>query len=407
MYAQYLDKAVRLSATLKQTTKNTKRMNNLRKMKIAIIGGGIGGLTTALALKQNGQEVTVYESATEIKPVGAGIVMANNAMQVFDKLGIRKKIESAGYKISTIKITDAQLNTISASDLTKFENKYGVYNVAIHRADLQNILADETGFQNLQLSKRLLKIEQENDFKLTFDDNTSIMADIVIGADGIKSTVRNQLFGTGSIRDTKQRCWRGVTEFDWSSKYNHEAFEAWGKGKRFGFVKISDKNVYWFAVINENLIKDNSNITELFKDFHPEIVKLISETQNDKIIFSDIIDLQPINQWQKGKVCLIGDAAHATTPNMGQGACQAVEDAYVLGKLFGQGKSAEEVFAQYEKLRMGKAHFIVNTSWTIGKVAHFQNSVAVWLRNALVKRIPKSANENQMDKVFNIEYEIA
>lgn len=376
-------------------------------MKIAIIGGGIGGLTTALALKQNGQEVTVYESATEIKPVGAGIIMANNAMQVFDKLGVRKKIESAGHKISNIKITDAQLNTITASDLTKFENKYGVYNVAIHRAELQNILANEIGFQNIQLSKRLLKIQQESSFKLTFDDNTSIDADIVIGADGIKSTVRNELFGKGNIRDTKQRCWRGITKFDWTSKYSHEAFEAWGKGKRFGFVKISDKEVYWYAVINESLRKNNANITELFKDFHPEIRKIISETQNDKIIFNDIIDLQPINQWQKGKVCLIGDAAHATTPNMGQGACQAVEDAYVLGKLFGKGKSAEDVFAQYERLRMGKAHFIVNTSWTIGKVAHFQNNVAVWLRNTLVKIMPKSANEKQLDKVFNIDYKIA
>lgn len=289
-------------------------------MKIVIIGGGIGGLTTALALKQNGKEVTVYESATEIKPVGAGIVMANNAMQVFEKLGVRKKIESAGHKISNIKITDTQLNTIATSDLTKFETKYGVYNVAIHRAELQKILANEIGSQNIQLSKRLLKTEQKSNFKLTFDDNTSINADIVIGADGIKSTIRNELFGNGgTIRDTKQRCWRGVTEFDWTSKYNHEAFEAWGKGKRFGFVKISHKKVYWFAVINETLRKDNVSITELFKDFHPEIVKIISETQNDKIIFNDIIDLQPINQWQKGKVCLIGDAAHATTPNMGQG----------------------------------------------------------------------------------------
>ena len=376
-------------------------------MKIAIIGGGIGGLTTALALKQAGQEVTVYESATEIKPVGAGIVMANNAMQVFDKLGVRKKIENAGHKISNIKITDAQLNTIAASELTKFENKYGVYNVAVHRAELQNILANAIGFQNIQLSKRLLKIQQESNFKLTFDDNTSINADIVIGADGIKSTVRNQLFGTGNIRDTKQKCWRGVTEFDWTSKYSHEAFEAWGKGKRFGFVKISDKKVYWYAAINEMLKKNNADIRGLFKEFHPEVVKIISETPKDKIIFSDIIDLKPINQWQKGKVCLIGDAAHATTPNMGQGACQAVEDAYVLGKLFGQGKSVEEVFTQYEKLRMEKAHFIVNTSWTIGNVAHLHNSVTVWLRNVLVKTIPKSVNEKQLEKVFNIEYDIA
>jgi 2-polyprenyl-6-methoxyphenol hydroxylase-like FAD-dependent oxidoreductase len=95
-------------------------------MKIAIIGGGIGGLTTALALQKNNLDVTIYESAPEIKPVGAGIIMANNAMQIFDKLGIRHKIEKAGHKISTIKITDPQLKTLSDVQLNTFENKYGV-----------------------------------------------------------------------------------------------------------------------------------------------------------------------------------------------------------------------------------------------------------------------------------------
>lgn len=373
-------------------------------MKIAIIGGGIGGLTTALALKQIGKKITVYESASEIKPVGAGIVMANNAMQVFEKLGIRHKIELAGRKISQIKITDAQLQTLSASELTHFEKQYGVYNVAIHRADLQHILANEIGFENIQLSKRLSKIEQGENINLAFEDGTNIEADIVIGADGIKSVVRNQLFAKGNIRDTKQRCWRGVSEFDWTSKYNNEAFEAWGKGKRFGFVKISDNKVYWFAVINESLLGEHKNIDKSFQEFHPEILKIISETPKDNIIFNDIMDLQPITQWQKGKVCLIGDAAHATTPNMGQGACQAVEDAYVIGKLFEQNLSVEEVFSRYEKIRMKKAHYIVNSSWKIGKVAHFENPLAIMLRNALLKIIPDSVNEKQMERVFSIDY---
>lgn len=373
-------------------------------MKIAIIGGGIGGLTTALALKQNGLKVTVYESTNEIKPVGAGIVMANNAMQIFDKLGVRQKIENAGRKISNIKITDTQLSTISDGNLDKFERKFGVYNVAIHRADLQRILAEEIGFENIQLSKRVLKIDQSSDYTLTFEDGTSAKHEVIIGADGIKSTVRNQLFGGGTIRNTKQRCWRGVSEFEWASKYNEEAIEAWGKGKRFGFVKINDKKVYWYAVINESLMKDNASILDLFKEFHPEILQMISETPKDKIIFNDIIDLYPIHKWYNGKVCLIGDAAHATTPNMGQGACQAVEDAYVIGKLFKQGKSVEDIFFQYERLRMKKAHFIVNASWRIGKIAHFENNFAVWLRNTLLKTIPESVNEKQLDRIFNIDY---
>lgn len=154
------------------------------------------------------------------------------------------------------------------------------------------------------------------------------------------------------------------------------------------------------------MMKENYDLADLFNEFHPEIVKIINKTPKDNIIFSDIKDLQPINQWQKGKVCLVGDAAHATTPNMGQGACQAIEDAYVIGKLFGQEKSVEAVFTQYEKLRLEKAHYIINTSWTIGKVAHYENSIAIWVRNFLVKNTPINIVEKQLNKVFSIEYNI-
>ncbi|MDN3691087.1 FAD-dependent oxidoreductase [Chryseobacterium tructae] len=373
-------------------------------MKIAIIGGGIGGLTTALALQKNNLDITIYESAPEIKPVGAGIIMANNAMQVFDKLGIRHKIEKAGHKISTINITDPQLKTLSNVQLSKFEHKYGVYNIAIHRGDLQMILAEEIGFENIELSKRLSKIEQENGYKLTFEDGTITNADVVIGADGIKSVVRHQILNMGKTRSSQQKCWRGVDEFDWTAKYDHQAYEAWGKGKRFGFVRINDQKVYWYAVVNENLVKNPNTLTELFAEFNPEVPKMISETPKEKIFVSDIIDLEPIFQWQKDRVCLIGDAAHATTPNMGQGACQAIEDAYILGKLFGEGMNVDEVFIQYEKLRMKKAHYIVNTSSTIGKVSHYENRLVIWLRNTLLKATPNSINEKQMEKVFDISY---
>lgn len=373
-------------------------------MKIAIIGGGIGGLTTALALQKNNLNVTVYESAPEIKPVGTGIIMANNAMQVFDKLGIRHKIENAGHKISTIKITDPQLKTLSDVQLNKFESKYGVHNAAIHRGDLQIILAKEIGFENIQLSKRLAKIEKNEDYRLTFEDGTITNADVIIGADGIKSLVRNQIMNIGKLRYYGQKCWRGVADLDWATQYKHQAYEAWGKGRRFGFVRINHRKVYWYAVVNETLVKKSNNLTELFTDFNADVVRMILETPKENIFMSDIIDLEPISQWQKDRVCLIGDAAHATTPNMGQGACQAIEDAYILGKLFGEGKIVEEVFSQYENLRMKKVHYIVNTSASIGKISHYENTLAVWLRNTLIKTIPNSINEKQMEKVFDITY---
>ncbi|HRN94682.1 MAG: FAD-dependent monooxygenase [Chitinophagales bacterium] len=371
--------------------------------RFTIIGAGIGGLTAALALKQAGLQPLIYESAPEIKPVGAGILLASNAMQVFDKLGVRGKIENAGCKVSKIRITDAKLTTISESELEKFEQQFGVYNVAIHRADLQKILAEEIGFQNIQLSKRLLNIESGNTLKLIFDYGTSVQSDVVIAADGIKSLVRNKVFNTGTLRDSTQRCWRGVCEIELPTNYNQVAIEAWGKGKRFGFVKISEKKIYWYAVINESLMR-KASLGELFQEFHEDVLHIISRTPEDKIFYSEIFDLQPITQWQKGKVCLLGDAAHATTPNMGQGACQAIEDAYTLGKLFQEAKSTEDVFAKYEKLRIKKAHFVVNTSWQIGKIAHYENDFAIWFRNFIVKSIPKSINEKQLQKVFDISY---
>lgn len=371
-------------------------------MKIVIIGAGIGGLTTALALKSQGHDVTVYEGAPQIKPVGAGIIMANNAMQIFDKLGVRRKVEAAGRKISSIKITDEKLRTLSDGDLSKFENQYGVYNVAIHRGELLKILVDGIGMENIQLSKRLIRVETGSPHRLFFDDGSQVNCDVLIGADGIKSVVRNQVFGSGVIRDTKQRCWRGVSEFDSTEKYNQEAFEAWGRGKRFGFVKISEKKVYWYAVSDNSLIGNGRDIGDLFYEFHPDVLQIISETPKQQIIFSDIIDLKPLHGWQKGKVCLIGDAAHATTPNIGQGACQAVEDAYTISKLLGEMGNIEDVFFKYEKIRKEKAHFIANTSWIIGKVAHFRNPIAVWFRNQLLRITPKSTNEKQLEKIFNI-----
>lgn len=370
---------------------------------ITIIGAGIGGLTTALTLQQKGLRPVIYESAPEIRPVGAGIIMASNAMQVFRQLGIHEKIENAGYRVSQVKITDEKLRTLSAMDLSRYENTYGVHNVAIHRADLQKILAGEIGSDHIHLSKRLTHIREDETYTLTFKDGSTVHSEVVIGADGIRSVVREQLLGPGEIRDTGQRCWRGVVNMELPARYAHEANEAWGKGKRFGFVKINARQVYWYAVVNARLVKQNDMpLADLFREFHPDIIRIIAGTPEENLFFSDIIDLKPIYQWHRRNACLIGDAAHATTPNMGQGACQAVEDAYTIGKLLQPGKSMETVFAGYEKARIKKAHTIVNRSWKMGQMAHWENPVAAWFRNTLMKSIPSPVSEKQLGKVFDI-----
>lgn len=373
--------------------------------RIAIIGAGIGGLTTALAFKQKGLNVIVYESAAEIKPVGAGIGIANNAMQIFKKLGIHEKIENADVKVSSMNITDHKLQLLSLIDLKEFEVKYGVCNVSIHRAVLQNILAEEIGFENIKLSKRLLKIEQNENVKLFFEDGSIETADVVIAADGIKSVVRNQLFDPSQIRDTNQICWRGVSKVSLSKDYSNKAVEAWGKGKRFGFVQVNDQDIYWYAVVNESLINQHDdNLHDLFADFNNDVLNIIENTSDDTVIKNRIIDLKPIHNWFNKKVCLLGDSAHATTPNLGQGACQAIEDAYLLAEIYKEDKPIEAVFKEYQKLRIKKTHLIVNSSWRIGKIAHIENSFLIFSRNLLMRCVPTSINNKQLQSIFNIDY---
>lgn len=371
-------------------------------MKTAIIGAGIGGLTTALALKQNGQQAIIYEGVPEIKPVGAGIILANNAMQVFKKLGLQEKIEKAGNKISCMKITDPQLNNISVVDLSAYEKKYSVQNVAIHRGELQKILANEVGYNNINLSKRLLKIEKSELFKLTFEDNSTTESNIVIGADGIKSVVRNQLFEENKLRNANQKCWRGICEMDLPQKYDQELNEAWGKGKRFGFVKIGKQKLYWYALADsKNIKQDEVDLGAMFSEFHSDILKIISAADKEQVIINDILDLKPIYKWQSENVCLIGDAAHATTPNIGQGACQAIEDAFVLSECLHK-YGITKAFSEYQKLRLPKAHRIVKTSWIIGNMAHLQNPVFIGLRNQILRLMPSSVNRRQNEQLFQL-----
>jgi 2-polyprenyl-6-methoxyphenol hydroxylase-like FAD-dependent oxidoreductase len=374
------------------------------KTDISIIGAGIGGLTTALILKQKKIEVKIYEGSPAIKPVGAGIILANNAMQVMKKLGLQEKLEKVGNKLSCMKITDINLKPISVTDLSFFEQKYKVSNLAIHRGELQRILAETIGYEHINLSKRVLEIEKKDYYNLTFDDGSSLETQTIIGADGIKSIIRNQLFEKTKIRNANQICWRGIAEIDLPKKYHNELNEAWGKGKRFGFVKISATKVYWYALINTpKQVDSQANLLNLFQEFHTDILNIIETTPSNQIIFSEITDLTPIKKWYQDNLCLIGDAAHATTPNLGQGACQAIEDAYILGKCLEENHDMQEAFEAYNFRRIKKAHTIVNTSWQIGKLAEFDSDLGVWFRNKLMGLLPKSLNMRQMEMIFNIE----
>ncbi|ERJ59060.1 FAD-dependent monooxygenase [Sphingobacterium paucimobilis] len=371
-------------------------------MKVAIIGAGIGGLTTALALKKHNIPFTIFEAAAELKPVGAGIILANNAMQVFRNLGIHTEIERVGNPLYFTTLSEPDFSPLTRVDLKPFEQQFGVQNHTIHRAELHKILIEAVGEKNIKLNKRLKNVANEkHQFLMKFEDGAEETYEYLIGADGIKSKVRSILFNYQEYRDSGQLCWRGVTEFEIPKDYRHELVEAWGKSKRFGFVPLRDNRVYWYLLIDKTIGALSSSPLEFAGDFIPMAEAVMRKTPEEKIIATEIYDLKPYSDWSQSNVCLIGDAAHATTPNLGQGACQAIEDAHALYRLLSENDLKTSI-QLYPKVRLKKAHSIVNKSWQVGKIAHWSKQPGIFLRNALMRATPHKTNQKMMLNYFRI-----
>lgn len=375
----------------------------------AIIGAGIGGLTTALAFEKLNIPYHLYEKAEDINAIGAGIWLAPNALKVYEWLGILDQVKNAGNSIDRIIIATADLQTLTDSKQDEAKEEYGYSTVAIHRAELQKVLANNVASSNISWEKGLKSYtETKEGVELQFLDATTTIVNYLIGADGINSVVRKQLFPKSKIRYSGQTCWRGVTNFKLPEDYNHRGIEMWGKQTRFGISKLSADKTSWFAVAKSKpFLTDNKetlkeDLLNEYKKYANVVTDLIANTNIDAILRNDIIDLKPIKIWHTNRVCLLGDAGHATTPNMGQGGAQAIEDAYFLSKIIAT-NTTDSPFKEFQKVRYKKVNSIVNQSWITGKVAHL--GFGSKIRNMVFKNLPKSLIDKKMHFVYRLDNE--
>jgi 2-polyprenyl-6-methoxyphenol hydroxylase-like FAD-dependent oxidoreductase len=373
-------------------------------MSIGIIGGGITGLATAIGLKKLGLPFHVYEQAPQLSEVGAGIWMQPNAMQVLQWLGIADEIKAQGMELNRVELTNHELKPIAKVSNAIVSDEFGNRNVAIHRARLQQILLNAISPDEISLGHQLVNVQESGDhIELEFA-NRQTQHQVVLGADGIHSNVRKHLFPKSGLRYSGQTCWRGIANMELAEEYRQLGREAWGKHIRFGFSQISTNEVYWFAVATapqngkDNPATFKLDLLDMYSAFHPLVTSIIEQTDEDKIIRSDISDLKRLATWHQGNSCLLGDAAHATTPNMGQGGCQGMEDAYFISQLLAKHEDAPTAFAAFEKLRREKVDYIVNTSWRFGQLAH--STIGQPIARSLMKLTPPSVMEKQMKKVF-------
>lgn len=370
-------------------------------MKIGIIGGGIAGLTAAYALHQKGYQVEVFEAAPAIKAVGAGLGMGANAIKAYEALGLAAELTVVCKIMNGFSLLDEKGKIISAANTSVAGASYSV-----HRADLHTFLLGKLTDVIIHLGKRLKNINQSAaSVEIEFEDGTVYAFDRVIGADGIHSAVRSILWPGVKPRYAGYTCWRGVATFD--QELLDAPSETWGKNGRFGMVPLTGNRIYWFACVNttanDPLMKKwtISDLVRRFGAYHAPIRRVLEQTDPTQVIWSDICDLKPMDQFAWGNIVLIGDAAHATTPNMGQGACQAIEDAVILANLMD--KYGNTAFQKFEAVRKPRVHWIVNQSWRLGKVAQLENDLMIGLRNVLFRMLPTKSNEKVIAKVADFQ----
>ncbi len=190
----------------------------------------------------------------------------------------------------------------------------------------------------------------------------------------------------------------------------NQASETWGTNGRFGIAPLANDQLYWFACINAPRNDPKMGAMKVldllanFKEYHDPIPRILEHTEDHQLIWNDIIDLSPIGQFAFDRIVLVGDAAHATTPNMSQGACQAIEDAYVLADEMSKGEEYSKAFIAFEKRRIDRTDFIVNTSWKMGKLAQLENPFLCGIRNFALRNTPKSFHDKQLEKIFKTDF---
>lgn len=360
-------------------------MANTTKRKFLIAGGGIGGLTAALSLLKRGFDVEVYEQAKQLGEVGAGLQLSANTNRVLFALGLRDALEAV-----VSRPAGKQLRLWSTGESWDYFDlgavsvrKYGAPYFTIYRPDLMNILAAAVEALypgTVRLAKRIKSIRQDDAAAvLEFDDGTSASGDVVVGADGVHSVVRNQLWGDGEPAYSGHMAWRGVMKMDrlpnalqqsisvlWVGPGAHIVTYPLRRGELLNFVGVVEK-AEWAS---ESWSQQGTH-EELHADFakwHPHVHALIDEIETP--FKWSLRGRKPLDKWSMGRVTLLGDACHPTLPFLAQGAAMSIEDGYVLARALAEHPAIDSALKAYDGARLERANNIVIKAVEMGERFH-------------------------------------
>ena len=382
-------------------------------MALLIIGGGIGGLATALALHRNGVAVQVYEAAPAIGAVGAGLVLGANVVRELAALGLADELQAAGVPVSGLQLTDETGRALLTVDSGAYVRRHfrPHANLALRHARLQAILLAQLPPEIIHTNHTLTH------FTLTSGGVTAHFANghtatgtALVAADGLHSTVRTQLLPAARPRYAGYTCWRAVVPAPAGllpAQGPHLFRETWGRTGRFGYVPVGQGQVYWFCCLNAPQSADPTfaaygpaDLARHFADYHAAVPALLAATSPAALLWHDIADLPALPRFAFGRILLLGDAAHAATPNLGQGVGQALEDAFALAAAFRQGLHPAVAFRTFEQQRRTRTQAIGRRSAAVGRLAQLETPALVAVRNGLLRATPNFVTELQTQFIY-------
>ena len=357
--------------------------------KAILIGGGIGGLAAAIALKRAGFEVEVFEQAAELAEVGSGLSLWRNALAALDRLGVLDRLRAlgvAGQDGGVYRPDGRLLSRMKASE--PGGGPSGGMILLLHRAELHRVLLEAAGREVVRVGARCVGLDQDDrGATARFADGREARGDVLIGADGLRSIIRKALVDPSPPRYAGYAVYRGIAAFDPARLIPGEA---WGRGLRIGQWAMTGGRSYWYAshAVPEGQGDPPSGrkaaLLELFRGWHAPIGELIGATEESAILRTDIFDRPALPHWSVGRATLLGDAAHPMTPDLGQGACQAIEDAVILADALRESEDIPAALRAYESRRIPRTSRVVTTARSIGQMARWSNPLACRFRDALM-----------------------
>ena len=356
----------------------------MEHLNIAIVGGGLGGLTAAAFLLKSGHRVRVYEQASALREVGAGISLPPNAAKLIARLGLGEALRKTANIPHMGRLQNGK--TGEMIQITPFGDdlhaRYGEYYYQLHRADLLSLvrsLIDAVDPACIILNHRLESIEQNRDeVRLDFEGGQSTVADLIVGADGVRSRMRSLLCGPEDPRFTRFIAWRAIVPLDrLPESFAAAQSNVWiGPGRNVTYYPIRGKrllNCVMFASDSDwteegwNLPARIEEIRAAYTGYHATIQTVIDSIPEDSCFQWALYDRDPIADWVAGRVALLGDAAHPMLPFLGQGASMAIEDAALLSGALRVAAAPDEALALYQQHRRDRANWVLLESRAAGE----------------------------------------